>query len=435
MSVPSLDNIQISVIGLGYVGLPLALAFSKKFPVVAYDVDAGRISELNNGFDRTGEASAQAFEANEKLWFTSDKRALEECNCYIIAVPTPVDDFNQPDFEALTAATKLVGECIKDGDVVIFESTVFPGATEEICVPILAETSGLDPDTDDDARQQHCFYFGYSPERVNPGDPNRGLEDIVKVTSGSSKVAADFVDALYAGIIKAGTHKAASVKTAEAAKVIENIQRDVNIALINEFALIFDRLGLSTEEVLKAAGTKWNFIPFKPGLVGGHCIGVDPYYLTHIALQQGYDPQMILAGRRVNEQMSVHVARKVIDLMLKKGIEIQSSRILLMGATFKEDCPDTRNSKAEDVLTHLIGFSCEVDVYDPVADKSSLSPFIADRVVNAPGDGCYDAVVIVVGHSAFRELGIDAIRRMTKPKHVIFDVKWLFEQDATDGRL
>ncbi len=434
MTIPSLNNLHVAVIGLGYVGLPLALAFSKKFPVVAYDVDAGRIDELNNGFDRTGEASAEALRANEKLRFTSDKPALDVCNCYIIAVPTPVDEFHQPDLRALTAAAKLVGERINDGDVVIFESTVFPGATEEICVPILAETSGLAPDADDDARQQR-FYFGYSPERINPGDPHRGLEDIVKVTSGSSKAAAYFVDALYAAVIKAGTYRAASVKTAEAAKVIENIQRDVNIALVNEFALIFDRLGLSTDDVLKAAGTKWNFIPFKPGLVGGHCIGVDPYYLAHKALQQGYDPQMILAGRRVNEQMSEHVARKVIDMMLKKGIEIHSSRILLMGVTFKEDCQDTRNSKVVDVLTHLTGLSCEVDVYDPVADHSGLSPVIADRIVSAPLDGFYDAVVIVVGHSAFRKLGIDAIRRMTKPKHVIYDVKWLFEKDATDGRL
>ena len=421
------NKIKIGVIGLGYVGLPLAVEFSKHFEVIGFDIDPLRISELNSGIDRTLEIEQSQLKLTEMLKFTAELSRVRECNVFIVTVPTPIDVHNKPDFKPLLKASKLIGQIIKKNDVVIFESTVFPGATEEECIPIIESTSNLVFNRD--------FFAGYSPERINPGDKQRGIRDIVKVTSGSTEKIADFVDELYGNIVAAGTHKTSSIAVAEAAKVIENIQRDVNIALINELAIIFDKLGLDTTEVLEAAGTKWNFLPFKPGLVGGHCIGVDPYYLTHKAQELGYHPEMILAGRKINDGMSEQIASKLIKKMITKEIEIRSAKILILGYTFKEDCPDIRNTKVGDIVAHLLEYTTQIELYDP---------FIKDRldittkgilVIDHLKSRSYDAIILAVTHKHFIKMGSAKIRSLGKKNHVFFDVKSIFPQTDSDIRL
>jgi UDP-N-acetyl-D-galactosamine dehydrogenase len=422
-----LDNARIAIIGLGYVGLPLAAAFGKRYPVVGFDIDTQRVAELKAFHDRTLETSEDELRAADKLSFSCDAKELDGCNVFIVTVPTPIDAYKRPDLRPLESASRTVGRAIRKGGVAIYESTVYPGATEETCVPIVERESGLTFNVD--------FHAGYSPERINPGDHQHRLETIMKVTSGSTPEVADFVDALYASIITAGTHKASSIRVAEAAKVIENIQRDVNIALINELSLIFHRLGIDTHEVLAASGTKWNFLPFKPGLVGGHCIGVDPYYLTHKAQQIGYHPDVILAGRRINDGMGQHVAQCTIKEMTRRGLPTANAKILVLGLAFKENCPDLRNTRVVDILAELRSYHAQVDVHDPWVDAHLAHEEYGLAMTPAPAEGVYDAVILAVSHREFAALGVDGIRRFGKPGAVLFDVKGVLPRDQVDGRL
>jgi len=422
-----LGRTRIAIVGLGYVGLPLAAEFGKKFSTIGFDIDPERIRDLRLGRDRTQECSAAELGAAKKLRFTSNAQKLSGCNVFIVTVPTPIDRYKRPDLSPLTGASRSIGKVLRKGSLVIYESTVYPGCTEEVCVPILERASGL--------RFNRDFYCGYSPERINPGDGQHRLPTIKKITSGSTPQAADFVDALYSSIITAGTHRASSIRVAEAAKVIENTQRDVNIALINELAVIFERLGIDTEEVLRAAGTKWNFLPFRPGLVGGHCIGVDPYYLTHKAQEIGYHPEMILAGRRVNDNMGSYIAQRVIKGMTELRILVAGAKILVMGLAFKENCPDLRNSKVMDVVRTLESFNADVAVYDPWVNAQSAKREYGINLLRTPKKNAYDAVVIAVAHRQFRDMGIRQIRSLGKETHLLFDVKYLFAADQTDQRL
>jgi UDP-N-acetyl-D-glucosamine/UDP-N-acetyl-D-galactosamine dehydrogenase len=423
----SLKNCKLGVIGLGYVGLPLAVEFGKKFQTVGFDIKASRVAELKSGKDSTLEVEPKELKSAHMLSYSTDVKDLKSCKVFIVTVPTPIDKYNRPDLSPIVGASKLIGQVLKKNDIVVFESTVYPGCTEEVAVPILEEMSGLKYNKD--------FFCGYSPERINPGDKQHRLPTIKKITSGSTPEVADFVDDLYKSVITAGTHKATSIRVAEAAKVIENTQRDVNIALINELALIFNRLGIDTEEVLEAAGTKWNFLPFRPGLVGGHCIGVDPYYLTHKAQEIGYHPEMILAGRRLNDNMALYVADRVAQLMVKKRIHVNGSRILVMGLTFKENCPDLRNSKVVDVIAELQKYGAKVDVYDPWIDAKEAEHEYGIKPVKKLGANTYDGIVMAVGHKEFKEMGIAAMRKLAKKEHVLFDIKYVFGKDEVDGRL
>jgi UDP-N-acetyl-D-galactosamine dehydrogenase len=423
----SVKDTRIGIIGLGYVGLPLAVEFGKHYPTVGFDIKKERIAELARGEDSTLEATAEELKAAKQLEYSTDKQALARCNTFIVTVPTPVGKANRPVLAPLKGASETVGSVLKAGDVVVYESTVYPGCTEEYCVPILEEQSGLKFNKD--------FFAGYSPERINPGDKAHRLPSIKKVTSGSTPEIADYVDELYRTIITAGTHKAATLKVAEAAKVIENTQRDINIALINELAMIFHRLGIDTEDVLKAAGTKWNFLNFRPGLVGGHCIGVDPYYLTHKAEEVGYRPEIILAGRRLNDSMAEHVALRLIKLMIKRNIQPSGSRVLMLGLTFKENCPDVRNTKVADVVKELQSFGCKVDVCDPWASSAEAEHEYGIRLVAKPQAGAYDGIVVAVAHKQFVDLGASGIRSFGSPNTVIFDIKHVLPKDASDGRL
>jgi UDP-N-acetyl-D-glucosamine/UDP-N-acetyl-D-galactosamine dehydrogenase len=425
--VLNLRKCRIGVVGLGYVGLPLAVEFGKHFDTTGFDVKAGRIAELKAGKDSTLEVSKAELKSAAYLKFTMDLAAMKRCQVYIVTVPTPIDEYKRPDLTPLVKASESVGKVLKKGDVVVYESTVYPGCTEEVCVPILERESGLKFNKD--------FFAGYSPERINPGDKEHRLPTIKKVTSGSTPEVAEFVDKLYSSIITAGTHRASSIKVAEAAKVIENTQRDVNIALINELALIFNRLGIDTEEVLNAAGSKWNFLPFRPGLVGGHCIGVDPYYLTHKAQEIGYHPEMILAGRRLNDNMALYVADQITKLMASKRIHVKGSRALMLGITFKENCPDIRNSKVVDVVRELQKHGAEVDIYDPWADNAELKHEYGLRVIRDLKPRRYDVAVVAVAHKAFRELGVEGLRKLCKKTHVVYDIKQVYPASQVDGRL
>jgi len=418
---------KIAIIGLGYVGLPLAVEFGKKTEVVGFDINKPRITELQFGKDSTLEVSEDELKEASKLSYTANPEDVRDCNIYIVTVPTPIDEYKRPDLTPLQKSSETVGKLLNKGDIVIYESTVYPGATEEVCVPILEQNSGMTFNQD--------FYCGYSPERINPGDKEHRVSTIKKVTSGSTPEIADKVDALYQTVITAGTHKASSIKVAEAAKVIENTQRDVNIALINELALIFNRLEIDTEEVLKAAGSKWNFLPFRPGLVGGHCIGVDPYYLTHKAVEVGYHPEMILAGRRLNDNMGNCVADQVSKLMTKKRIHVVDSKILIMGLTFKENCPDLRNTRVVDLIAEFESFNCHVDVYDPWVDKQEAEEEYGITPIKEPQTGAYDAVILAVAHDDFKELGGEKMHGYGKDQHVLYDIKYLLDTDDVDGRL
>lgn len=421
-------NATIAVIGLGYVGLPLAIEFGKQRAVVGFDINIARVAELQSGKDHTLEASAEELANATHLRFSSLAEDLKACSIFIVTVPTPVDQANRPDLNPLLNASETVGKVLKCGDIVVYESTVYPGATEEVCVPVLEKFSGLAFNQD--------FYCGYSPERINPGDKEHRLPSIKKVTSGSTAKVAETVDQLYQQIIIAGTHKASSIKVAEAAKVIENTQRDVNIALMNELSLIFHKLGIDTLEVLQAAGTKWNFLPFRPGLVGGHCIGVDPYYLTHKAQEVGYHAQVILAGRRINDSMASHVADEVVKLMLRKGLPVLGSKVLVLGLTFKENCPDLRNTKVVDVIQTLQGYNTQVDVYDPWIDiVEAKHEYGLDCLSSMPAHAHYSAVVLAVSHHQFVALGESGLKAFGKPGAVLFDVKGILPLGAADGRL
>lgn len=422
-----LSQARIGIIGLGYVGLPLAVAFGRRFPTIGFDINRGRIEELAQGVDRTREVEPGELEAARDLRLTADIGDLHQCNVYIATVPTPIDRHKRPDLKPLESASRSIGSVLKAGDVVIFESTVYPGATEEFCVPIMEQSSGLEFNRD--------FFVGYSPERINPGDKQHRLSTILKVTSGSTPEAAAFVDALYGEIIDAGTFKASSIRVAEAAKVIENTQRDINIALINELSLIFERLGIDTKEVLEAAGTKWNFLPFRPGLVGGHCIGVDPYYLTHKAQEVGYHPEVILSGRRINDGMGRHVADRVIRLMNQRRIHIADSRVLVLGLAFKEDCPDLRNTLVIDIVREFQSYAASVDVYDPWVDRDEAQAEYGVSPIDVLVPGTYDAIVLAVAHSEFQAMGVDAIRGLGQPQSVLFDVKSVLPVALVDGRL
>ena len=423
----NLRNLKIGIVGLGYVGLPLAVEFGKRFVTVGFDIKADRVAELGRGVDSTRECDAQELAEADKLAYTTSLDDLKPCRVFIVTVPTPIDDYKRPDLMPLEKASESVGKVLKKGDVVVYESTVYPGCTEEVCVPILEKVSGLKCNRD--------FFAGYSPERINPGDKEHRVTTIRKVTSGSTPEVAEFVDQLYRTIVTVGTHKASSIKVAEAAKVIENTQRDVNIALINELALIFNRLGIDTEEVLLAAGSKWNFLPFRPGLVGGHCIGVDPYYLTHKAQAIGYHPEMILAGRRINDNMGIYVAQQVAQLMIQRQIMVKGSRVLVMGLTFKEDCPDVRNTKIVDVVQELKKYGCNVDVFDPWADADEAEREYKLRPVRKIKSGTYDAVIMGVAHQELRDMGIKKGRALGKKKDVLYDIKYVFRSDDVDGRL
>jgi len=423
----SLADARIAVIGLGYVGLPLAVEFGRHLPTLGFDICPRRVGELGEAYDRTLEMTAEELRQATHLRFSCDADALRDCNTYIVTVPTPVDASNRPDMGPLLRASEAIGAVIAPGAVVIYESTVYPGATEEVCIPAIERVSGLVFNRD--------FFAGYSPERINPGDKQHRLTNTVKVTAGSTPAAAAFVDALYASIVTAGTHRVESIRVAEAAKVIENTQRDINIALVNELALIFNRLGIDTESVLRAAGTKWNFLPFRPGLVGGHCIGVDPYYLTHKAEAVGYHPQVILAGRRINDGMGTHVAESVVRLMLRKRINVVGARVLVLGLSFKENCPDLRNTKVVDIVRTLAGLNAVVDVYDPWVDAADAEREHGITPVELPAAGQYDAVVVAVAHRQFAAMGVAAIRALCRPLSVIYDVKHLFAREDVDGRL
>ena len=422
-----IEDTRIGVIGLGYVGLPLAVAFGNRFPTIGFDINRARIAELEAGRDSSLEVTTEELAATRTLSYSSDLNELADCNVYIVTVPTPIDRYKRPDLTPLQGASTTVGKLIKTGDIVIFESTVYPGCTEEVCVPIIEAQSGL--------RFNQDFYAGYSPERINPGDKENRLSTIVKVTSGSTPEIADFINTLYRQIITAGTHQASSIKVAEAAKVIENTQRDVNIALINELALIFNLLGIDTLEVLEAAGSKWNFLPFRPGLVGGHCIGVDPYYLTHKAQEIGYHPEVILAGRRINDGMGAYVAEQVIKLMTQSRIHVVDARILILGLTFKENCPDLRNTRVVDIIRELKGYHAQIEVHDPWASAEEAQREYGIQTIANPRPGDYDAVILAVAHEEFCTLGSAGLRALCKPKAVLFDVKSILPADEVDGRL
>jgi UDP-N-acetyl-D-galactosamine dehydrogenase len=422
-----LQDVKLAVVGLGYVGLPLAVEFGKKRPVLGFDINAQRIAQLKEGVDHTLEVDKQELNEARHLSFTSLAEELAHANVYIVTVPTPIDQYKQPDLTPLVRASETIGKVLKRGDIVIYESTVYPGATEEDCVPVLERVSGL--------RFNEDFFAGYSPERINPGDKTHRVSTIKKVTSGSTPEVAGLVNDLYGEIIVAGTHKAPSIKVAEAAKVIENTQRDVNIALINELALIFNRLGIDTEAVLEAAGTKWNFLPFRPGLVGGHCIGVDPYYLTHKAQSIGYHPEIILAGRRLNDSMGGYVVSQLVKAMTKRRIQVQGSRVLVMGLTFKENCPDLRNTRVVDIVEELAEYNIEVDVYDPWVDPAEAAHEYGITPIDSPKAGTYDGIILAVSHHQFVELGSQAIRKFGKPEHILYDLKYVLHPQESDLRL
>ena len=421
------ENTQIALIGLGYVGLPLAVEFGKKYSTVGFDVNQQRINELSSGNDATLEVTEIELAEANKLSYSFSIEEIRDCNIYIVTVPTPINDYKQPDLSPLEKASTLLGQVIKPDDIVIYESTVYPGATEEVCVPILEQVSGLVFNQD--------FFVGYSPERINPGDKEHRVTNILKVTSGSTDEIAEKVDQLYKSIITAGTHKASSIKVAEAAKVIENTQRDVNIALINELALIFNRLNIDTEEVLIAAGTKWNFLPFRPGLVGGHCIGVDPYYLTYKAQAIGYTPEIILSGRRINDGMGEYVVSRLIKLMLKKRIHVQQSDILIMGLTFKENCPDIRNTRVVDIVKELATYGVNIHVYDPWVDPVQVEAEYGIKPIATLPENKFDAIILAVAHDQFKQMNIQQIRALGKTDSVIYDLKYLFPAELTDERL
>ena len=423
----NLNNTKIGIIGLGYVGLPLAVEFGKKYSVVGFDINSQRIQQLKSGHDFTLEVNSDELSQATQLKYTDNLADLADCNVYIVTVPTPINKYKQPDLSPLLKASKSIGQILKANDVVIYESTVYPGATEEDCVPILEKESGLVFNQD--------FFAGYSPERINPGDKEHRVTNILKVTSGSTPEIADFVNELYKSIIIAGTHKASSIRVAEAAKVIENTQRDVNIALVNELALLFNKLGINTEEVLQAAGTKWNFLPFRPGLVGGHCIGVDPYYLTHKAQAIGYNPEIILSGRRINDDMGKYVVSQVVKLMLKKRIHVQQSKVLVMGLTFKENCPDLRNTRVIDIIDELQDYGANVDIYDPWVDKQEAKRELGIEPIEKLVEGQYDAIILAVAHKQFKEMSAVQIQALGKQNSVLFDIKYLLPADQVDGRL
>jgi len=422
-----LDDIKIAVIGLGYVGLPLAVEFGKKRNVVGFDINQARVKELKKGRDSTLEVSPEELDLATNLEFSFDIDKIANCNVFIVTVPTPIDDNNTPELTPLVKASEMLGGIVNEGDTVIYESTVYPGATEEVCIPIIEKLSGLKFNTN--------FFAGYSPERINPGDKVNTLTKIKKITSGSTPEVADFVDALYGEIILAGTHKASSIKVAEAAKVIENTQRDLNIAIINEFAKIFNVLEIDTLEVLEAAGTKWNFLPFRPGLVGGHCISVDPYYLTHKAKEMGYDPEVILAGRRINDGMGSYVATQLVKAVSKKKIHIDEARVLVLGFTFKGDCPDVRNTKIVDVVNELQSFNMDVDIFDTWACPIEVEEEYGLSLIKEPELGVYDAIIIAVDHTEFKKWGERKLRAFGKEKHVLYDVKYVLDKHSSDIRL
>ena len=422
-----LRRIRIGVFGLGYVGLPLAVALGKLYPTVGFDVNAARVQELRAGRDSSLEVDTRELQAVEGLTYNDSADALSDCNLFIVTVPTPINAHKEPDLRPLESASRSLGTILKAGDIVVYESTVYPGATEEVCVPLLEEISGLVFNRD--------FFAGYSPERINPGDKEHRLTYIKKVTSGSTPEVAEFIDALYRSIIVAGTHKASSIRVAEAAKVIENTQRDVNIALINELALIFNRLGIDTQEVLEAAGSKWNFLPFRPGLVGGHCIGVDPYYLTHKAQAVGYHPEIILAGRRLNDSMGAYVVSRVVKLLMQRDLVTQGSRALILGLAFKENCPDLRNTRVVDIIAELADYGIASDVHDPWVDPADAHREYGVKLIDKPQPGSYDAIILAVAHDQFRDLGVDKLRALGKPGAILFDVKHAFPASAVDGRL
>lgn len=422
-----LSEIRLAVIGLGYVGLPLAVAFGTVRKVIGYDTNVTRINNLKNGLDETLEVTSAEIKASSLLEFSSEESDLTSCNVFIVTVPTPIDVANHPDLRPLLNASACIGGVLQKGSIVIYESTVYPGCTEEVCVPLLEKCSGLKFNSE--------FFCGYSPERINPGDKSHRIGDIVKVTSGSTPEISDTVDLLYSEIISAGTHQAKSIKVAEAAKVIENVQRDVNIALINEFSLIFNRLGIDTEDVLLAAGSKWNFLPFRPGLVGGHCIGVDPYYLTYKAQVIGYHPEIILAGRRINDEMPTYVATQLIKSMANHDIKLSGAKILILGFTFKENCPDIRNTKVIEIVKELKSYNCDVDVFDPWVKNADVIVEYEITPIGYLEPECYDAIVLAVGHSEFKEMGPLAIRALGKPLHVFYDLKSIFDKQYSDMRL
>ncbi|QIC62907.1 Vi polysaccharide biosynthesis UDP-N-acetylglucosamine C-6 dehydrogenase TviB [Acinetobacter schindleri] len=423
----SITDLKIAVIGLGYVGLPLAVEFGKKVPVVGFDIYQKRIDELRNGQDHTLEVSPEELEQANQLSYSANLEDLKSCNFFIVTVPTPIDEFKQPDLTPLVKASTSIGQVLKKGDVVVYESTVYPGATEETCIPVLEQVSGLKFNQD--------FFAGYSPERINPGDKLHRVTNILKITSGSTPEVAEFVDQVYNLVIEAGTHKATSIKVAEAAKVIENTQRDVNIALINELAVIFNKMGIDTEAVLQAAGTKWNFLPFRPGLVGGHCIGVDPYYLTHKAQSIGYHPEIILAGRRLNDGMGAYVVTQLVKAMIKKKIQVEGAKVLVLGLSFKENCPDIRNTKIIDIVNELTEYNIVADVYDPWVDASEAQHEYGINPVKNVEQGQYDAVILAVAHDQFKAMGAEALRALGKPAHILYDLKYVLDQSESDLRL
>lgn len=418
---------KIGIIGLGYVGLPLAAEFGKQIQTLGFDINKGRVDELRQGVDRTLEINADELRAAEHLSFSCDEADLKACNVYIVTVPTPITDSKQPDLTPLEKASELLGRVVSQDDIIIYESTVFPGCTEEVCVPIVERVSGL--------TYNQGFFAGYSPERINPGDKEHRVHNIVKVTSGSTPEVADYVDSLYRKIVTVGTHKASSIKVAEAAKVIENTQRDINIALVNELALIFDRLDIDTLDVLEAAGSKWNFLPFRPGLVGGHCISVDPYYLTHKAQSVGYQPEVILAGRRINDGMGKYIASAVTKKMTQRKTHVVDSNILIMGLAFKENCPDLRNTRVVDIIEELQSYNANIDVYDPWVSAAEAEHEYGLNLTSELKADHYDAIIVCVGHNQFREMGADAIRKLGKAKHVLYDVKHILPKESVDGRL
>lgn len=422
-----LSELKIAIIGLGYVGLPLAVEFGKQVPVVGFDIHQKRIDELKSGQDHTLEVSPEELKQAHGLSYTSNLEDLKTCSFFIVTVPTPIDQYKQPDLSPLIKASTSIGKILKKGDIVVYESTVYPGATEEVCIPELERVSGLKFNQD--------FFAGYSPERINPGDKLHRVTNILKITSGSTPEVAEFVDQVYNLIIEAGTHKAASIKVAEAAKVIENTQRDVNIALINELALIFNKMGIDTEEVLKAAGTKWNFLPFRPGLVGGHCIGVDPYYLTHKAQAIGYNPEIILAGRRLNDGMGAYVVTQLVKGMLKKRIQVEGAKVLILGLSFKENCPDIRNTRIIDIINELKEYHVNVDIHDPWVDAQEAKHEYGISLAGTLSEGVYDAVILAVAHEQFKAMGAEKIRALGKASHVLYDLKYVLAQSESDLRL
>jgi UDP-N-acetyl-D-galactosamine dehydrogenase len=427
MTMLNFGSTKIAVIGLGYVGLPLAVEFGKKYSTIGFDISQARLTELKNGSDSTLEMSPDEFAESKYLQFSGTVGHLKSCNFFVVTVPTPIDEHKQPDLSPLIKASEMIGKILKKGDIVIYESTVFPGATEDYCVPILEKFSKLKLNKD--------IFVGYSPERINPGDKQHRLTNILKITSGSTREAADIIDNLYASVIEAGTYKASSIKVAEAAKVIENTQRDVNIGLINELSIIFNKLNIDTEQVLLAAGTKWNFLPFRPGLVGGHCIGVDPYYLTHKAQSVGYHPELILAGRKLNDSMGSYIGSQLVKAMLKKRILINGSSVLVMGLTFKENCPDIRNTKVVDVINELKDYGISIDCYDPWVDSAQVESTFGFVPVSYPISGKYDGIVLAVSHDEFKTIGVQTLKTFTKSDHVIYDLKYLLPITDSDLRL